>query len=166
MADVVRQSELLSSTRARWPGHESVSILGTVATILVDGKQTGGAWSLIEIAAEETPRERTLMHMHADAAQCYLVLEGTMAYCIDGVEGHCGPGESVYIPPGAMHQTWQLHPGIGRMLLATMPAGIEQVYRSTGAPIDGLQEHSVVPGWDELERVSESVAKFNTFVHA
>jgi quercetin dioxygenase-like cupin family protein len=54
-------------------------------------------------------------HMHPTIHESFEVLQGTLDYRLDGVEGTAGPGDRLEIPAGAWHDWW--HSGEGETIV-------------------------------------------------
>lgn len=52
------------------------------------------------------PGHHTEAHYHPETEEIYTILRGTGRIVVDGEAAALGPGDTVLLPPGAVHQTW------------------------------------------------------------
>lgn len=99
-------------------------------------------------------------HLHPSIDERFEVLEGALAYRLDGVEGEAGPGETVEIPAGAWHDWWQT--GRDRTVCrVTVTPGdrFEQMIRTAwGLACDGRTNRKGMPPLLQLVALSEEFA--------
>jgi quercetin dioxygenase-like cupin family protein len=85
--------------------HEQVldlrSVFGITARVTAPAAATGGAYVEIDTTAE--PGSRTLIHYHPHQEETYHVLEGALEVFRDRRWRALRSGESLTIPPGAVH---------------------------------------------------------------
>ena len=62
-------------------------------------------------------------HLHPRQDEHFEVLEGTLGVKLGGRELRLGPGETLDVPRGAVHQMWNAGDGDTRAIWQTMPAG-------------------------------------------
>ncbi len=67
------------------------------------------------------PAGRADPHVHADAEQLFIVLQGEMALKIEGREFHLKPGEAALVQPGEMHENFNVYPGLTQYLVISTP---------------------------------------------
>lgn len=84
------------------PGQGRSIDLGNFAMSLkADGYETGGSFSLLEAA--EPPDFGPPLHVHANAAEAFYVLEGEYHVFVDEQAFACPAGSFIYIPSGTRH---------------------------------------------------------------
>jgi mannose-6-phosphate isomerase-like protein (cupin superfamily) len=84
------------------PGDGRAINLGNfVMTLKASGDDTGGAFSLL--VATEPADFGPPMHVHTDAAETFLVLDGEYRIFIEAEAWVCPRGSFVYIPAGTRH---------------------------------------------------------------
>ena len=94
---------------------------GEVITIHQTGAETGGtvlAWELALAAGGRVPSS----HAHPRQEERFTVLEGRMRFRIGRRTVTAGPGETVRVPPGAVHHFANPGPGTARVAVETRPA--------------------------------------------
>jgi len=62
-------------------------------------------------------------HFHPAQAEHFEVLAGSITTLVDGSERVLGPGDTIDIPAGTVHQMWNADEEPARVLWRTMPAG-------------------------------------------
>lgn len=82
-------------------------------------EDTGGTFALWE---EEIPEGAgPPLHVHHDAQELFIVLEGRVRFRCSGREVEVGPGASVLIPQHAEHTFKGIGPGTSRALVQLVP---------------------------------------------
>ena len=101
-------------------------------TILVraSGESTGGAFSLFE---EVPPLADTPLHVHERDDELFYVLEGRHVFTVGDEELPAGPGGMVFAPHGIPHAQRRVVPGEGRLLVMTVPGGLDGFFRELAA---------------------------------
>ncbi|MBS0550501.1 MAG: cupin domain-containing protein [Proteobacteria bacterium] len=127
---------------------EKLWFLGTLATIKLDGAQTGGRFALWE---GMLPRGAAPpLHTHLQDETFYL-LEGALTVWLVEPEAvgdpdeppawertharACGAGDVVFAPAGAPH-TFRVESDTARLLFLSTPAGIEEMVRGLAEPAE------------------------------
>ena len=77
------------------------SVFGLEARITASSQDTGGAYVDMECTA--APGSGTMVHYHPHQQETYRVVEGTLEVLREGAWTPVGPGESMTVPPGAVH---------------------------------------------------------------
>jgi len=97
-------------------------------TILVrsSAAETGGAFSLFE---EVPPMADTPLHAHERDDELFYVLEGEHVFQVGDDEFRVGPGGVVFAPRGVPHAQRRAVPGHGRLLVLTVPGGLDGFFR-------------------------------------
>ena len=102
----------------------------------VSSEQTGGAYSLFEVAVVAGGRERP--HIQHREDECFYVLEGEFEFLIEGTSVEAGAGSLVYVPKGNLHTFSNVGETIGRMLVSQTPGGVyEGFVEEVGEPVSG-----------------------------
>ena len=87
----------------RTPGvARRIDVGGFEVIVHADGTDTTGAYSLIETGDTQLGSGPP-MHVHRDAMESFVVLEGAYVMTVDGVEHRCEAGSFVLVPKGAPH---------------------------------------------------------------
>ena len=86
---------------------------------------TGGAFTLFE---EREPVD-TPLHVHEREDELFFVLEGEHVFQVGEEEFQLGPGGLVFAPRGIPHAQRRVVPRTGRVLVMTVPGGLEGFFR-------------------------------------
>jgi quercetin dioxygenase-like cupin family protein len=114
---------VVSETQPLW-------FLGTLARILLDGSQTGGAFAAFEgmLPKGASPP----LHSHPQDESFY-ILEGEVTVWVEDEPRLCRTGAMAFAPGGTPH-SFRVESDTARMLVLSTPAGIEDYVRALGEP--------------------------------
>jgi mannose-6-phosphate isomerase-like protein (cupin superfamily) len=102
----------------------------------ISNEQTGGAYSLFEVAVGAGGRERP--HVQHREDECFYVLEGEFEFLIEGASVEAGAGSLIYVSKGNLHTFKNVGETIGRMLVSQTPGGVyENFVEEVGEPAAG-----------------------------
>lgn len=90
-------------------------------------EQTGGALDLFEFtvpAAAKVP----VPHYHRDYDETIYGLSGVLTWTLDGERREVGPGETLFIPRGAVHHFANRHDETARSLAVLTPGLVGPAY--------------------------------------
>ncbi len=82
--------------------HEIIHVGPITVRFLLDAAATNGAVAMFEFTVPVGARV-PVAHSHRDYDETVYGLEGECTFMVDGREVHIGPGESQFIPRGAVH---------------------------------------------------------------
>ena len=144
------------------PDHaERLWFLGTTATILVDGAQTGGRYGLFHglFPFDAAPP----LHSHPQDESFYVLAGEVSVWIGDLPERRTGPGGIAFAPAGTPH-TFRVETEAAEMLVLSTPAGIEDYVRALGEPATrpGLAPQGAPRN---LERIAEVERALNIVRH-
>jgi mannose-6-phosphate isomerase-like protein (cupin superfamily) len=106
------------------PGTAPHLDLGTFgADVLATAEQTDHQFSLLETVGEP-PGFGPPLHVHHDAAEAFVVLEGDYVMYVDGHRHECPRGTFVYVPAGTPHTFTVAGDRAGRKLNLFTPAAM------------------------------------------
>jgi quercetin dioxygenase-like cupin family protein len=123
------------------PGEGAAVWLGGVGVVFkVEGRETGGAFSIVEHPVK--PGALVPPHVHAREDEYSFVLEGEIGARIGDRELSGGPGAYILKPRGVPHTFWNAGPAPARLLEIISPAGFERFFEEMAAliPADGLPD--------------------------
>jgi mannose-6-phosphate isomerase-like protein (cupin superfamily) len=109
---------------------------GSLATIKLDARQTGGRFSLTEVwypSGIEVP-----MHVHHHEDEVFYVLEGKIAYTIGDRKIEATPGQTIFGPKDVPHGFIGVSVEPVRYLILYAPAGYEDFIRDTSEAAPSL----------------------------
>ena len=91
---------------------------------------TGGALTLFE---ERDPVD-TPLHVHEREDELFFVIEGEHVFQVGDEEFRLGPGGLAFAPRGIPHAQRRVVPRTGRVLVMTVPGGLEGFFRELADP--------------------------------
>ena len=107
-----------------------------LVTRKVSSEQTGGAYSLFEVAV--APGGGSQPHVQHREDECFYVLEGEFEFLVESVALEAGPASLVYVPKGDLHAFKNVGHTTGRMLVSQTPGGShERFIEEVGDPVTG-----------------------------
>ena len=117
---------LVADPRVVWmPG-------GVRTEVHAGGAETGGAFCLL---VDAPPAGWALPpHLHRDAAETILVLEGAFEMTVAGERSRLVAGQSIHVPRGVVHAGANVGERTGRRVVLFSPAGMERFFLEAGAP--------------------------------
>jgi len=117
---------------------ESFWVLGDLYTFKVTGKQTNGAFTIIDQII--MPGGGPPPHIHHREDETFYVMSGMFSFLSGDVEKMLGPGSFVYVPKGTIHTFRNVGDSQGRLLVSITPAGLEEFFYSIGNPADDVNK--------------------------
>lgn len=103
-----------------------VETLGLVVTIDVPGSATEGRTAAVSFVVP--PGGGPPAHRHTREDEVFVIRAGTYRFLMDGVCITAGPGDSVYLPRGHIHQYVNIGTTPAEHTLVLQPAGLEQSF--------------------------------------
>ena len=124
-----------SATRIAPGEGRSLRVLGELVTCKVTAGQTGGAYSLFEVASPPGGVPRP--HIQHWEDECLYVIEGVFEFVEGGETFLAGPGSLIYVPKGNLHAYRNAGEVVGRLLVTQTPGGMyERFFEEVGEPAD------------------------------
>jgi mannose-6-phosphate isomerase-like protein (cupin superfamily) len=105
-----------------WGEGRSMWIFGELVAYKVTAEQTGGAYSLFEVASG--PGGGPPPHVQHREDEAFWVLEGEYEFVVEGCATRAGAGSLVYVPRGKLHAHKSSGDKPGRMLIIQTPGGL------------------------------------------
>jgi quercetin dioxygenase-like cupin family protein len=105
---------------------------GGVYSVKACGSVTAQAYTLIEVYLE--PRGSMPSHRHAAFEEGIYVLDGSIQATLEGETFEATAGSFVIIPWGLPHQIRNAEESAARLLLLSVPGGVEDYYRAACRP--------------------------------
>jgi quercetin dioxygenase-like cupin family protein len=110
---------------------EALWFLGALLTIKASGDTTGGRVAVVDVLA---PRGHgSPLHVHRREDEWFYVIDGELAFLVDGKRIDAPAGSFVYGPRDVPH-TFEVTSPEARFLLVSEPAGFESFVRAVGEP--------------------------------
>src|SRR5262245_44492230 len=107
-------------------GGTVTNVIGNVITVKVHGRDTGGAFSLIECV--DQPNEGPPAHIQHREDETFCVLEGEYEFMCGGKTFTAKAGTTAWLPRGVPHRYKCISKTPGRMLVVLSPAGFEDFF--------------------------------------
>ncbi len=135
-------------------------VLGQLVTYKITSDQTGGAYSLFEVASQ--PGIGAPPHVQHRQDEAFYVLEGEYEFLVEGRTITAGAGSLIYVPKGNLHSHINVGEDIGRMLVSQTPGGLhERFFEEVGVEaksnvvMAALEKNS-----SEVARITEIAARY------
>ncbi len=140
-----------------------VGVVGDTYTILVDGEQTAGRYTLIDMHVP--PGGGPPPHRH-DFEEMFTILDGEVEFTFRGATTVVRAGETVNVPANAPHRFANVSDRPARILCMCSPAGQEVFFLEVGVPLSGRTQAPPPLGPAEaaafLARARELAPRFRT----
>jgi quercetin dioxygenase-like cupin family protein len=114
------------------PSLPHIGLVGDTYTILLNGKDTAGRFTLIDMHIP--PGGGPPPHRH-DFEETFVLLEGEMEATFRGVKSVVRAGHTVHIPANAPHHFHNASDKPVRLLCLCAPAGQEEFFAQVGVPV-------------------------------
>ena len=101
-------------------------------------RSTGGALSVFETTIEAGPP----LHVHDREDECFYVLGGELSVRCGGDTFDASAGSFVFLPRGRPHRFWAKDQP-ARLLLITVPGGIEDYFHQINNASDDEERHQI-----------------------
>jgi quercetin dioxygenase-like cupin family protein len=116
-----------------------IHAFGDEFTFLLEGIHTGGKCTVfLEVTA---PGGGPPPHYHVEQEEWFYVMEGRVAFLVDGAWKEAGAGASAFIPRGAVHSFKNVGDQPLHMMVTVSPSGFEtfmtrcsEVFAQAGPP--------------------------------
>ncbi|MBX3746009.1 MAG: cupin domain-containing protein [Verrucomicrobiae bacterium] len=105
----------------------TLDVLGTVTRILLDGKQTHGAFSLVELIVP--PGGGIPAHVHHREEETFHLIEGELDITCGHHSVQLRSGDTYFAPRGIPHAIRADGAAPARLLVTITPAGFERFFR-------------------------------------
>jgi len=134
------------------------SAVGDVYRVLATGDQTGGAYALCE--ARVLPGGGPPPHVHRREDESFFILEGELAFTIDGRKVTAGPGAFVQGPRDIAHAFKNEGSAPARMLILTVPSGFEKFMAEFAQPVPSFDSPPVPVTGAEIQKLLAVAPKY------
>jgi quercetin dioxygenase-like cupin family protein len=114
--------------------------------IHLDGEQTGGRLTMW--TGTLPPGGGPPLHYHLNEDEIFHVLDGRVAFFLDGEWREAGPGGSAFMPRGVAHTYKNVGDKPSRILIMTTPSGFEKFFGRCA-------EEFTKPGGPDMSRIVE-----------
>ena len=115
------------------PGQgKSLWVLGDLYTFKATGRETGGAFTVMDQIIQ--PQGGPPPHIHHREDETFYVLEGRFSFLCGDKQTIFDTGSFIHIPKGTLHTFKNLGEKPGRILVTITPAGLEEFFYAIGTP--------------------------------
>src|SRR5215207_4434021 len=136
----------------RKPGQgRTIAVVGDVYRFLATGEDTGGKYALLE--AHVGPGGGPPPHVHSCEEEGFYVLEGEIAFTINGERVVAKAGTFANMPVGTPHSFKNESSRPARMLISVAPAGLERMFFEVGVPLAEGATTALPPTKEEIEKL-------------
>jgi quercetin dioxygenase-like cupin family protein len=130
--------------------------MGSLFERLIAAPQTAGAFEVSVVT--QPPGVATPLHVHANEAEAFYVLEGALAYQAGPDLHRLAAGWFIYLPSGVPHAFRITGDSPARILAIVAPGGLMDLYDEVGIPAaehrlpgaDGLPMDAEIRRWNEV----------------
>ncbi|WP_413667595.1 cupin domain-containing protein [Mucilaginibacter sp. Mucisp86] len=113
---------------------QTLAVVGDIYRIIISGKQTGGAYAVIDMLVP--PGGGPGPHAHADIQESFYVIEGEIQFKTEGGIYKAEKGSFVNIPKGGeVHCFRNISNTTAHMLCTVIPAGLDEFFEAIGTPV-------------------------------
>jgi quercetin dioxygenase-like cupin family protein len=150
------------NTNVLQPGEgRSFWVVGDRYTFLATGQETGGAYALIH--ALVPPGAGPPPHIHRREDEAFYVLEGQLAFQVDGRGITASTGTWVTLPKGTLHSFKNTGATPARMLIVVNPSGLEKFFEEVGR--EATDNSAVAPTPADFEKLLAVAPKYGLEIH-
>jgi len=113
---------------------QNVSVVGDTYRILISGKETGGAFAVIDMLIP--PGGGPGPHAHPDFHESFYVIDGEIEVRSEAGSYTAGQGSFVLIPRGGVvHCFKNKTDQVAHLLCTVAPSGLEEFFLEIGQPV-------------------------------
>src|SRR6266545_2973693 len=112
-------------------GGKFIRAFGDEITVHLGATETDGKYTMFTVITP--PGGGPPPHYHLNEDEWFFVLEGRIAFLLDGKWHEVGPGGAAFMPRGVIHTFKNVGDRPSRMLLTTTPSGFEKFFARCAA---------------------------------
>jgi quercetin dioxygenase-like cupin family protein len=114
---------------------QSLSVVGDAYRIIISGKQTEGAYAVIDMLVP--PGSGPGPHSHADISELFYVVDGEIEFKTEAGKYAAKKGSFVNIPKGGeVHCFKNTGTEVAHLLCTVIPAGLDAFFEEIGVPVE------------------------------
>ena len=136
----------------------TVSLVGDVYRFLATGEDTNSKYTLIE--ALVSPGGGPPPHVHSREEEGFYILEGEIAFSIDGKRVVATPGMFANMPVGTPHSFKNETNKLAKMLATVAPAGLEKMFMEIAVPLAEGATTALPPTKEDIEKLLAIAPKY------
>lgn len=135
-----------------------IAVVGDAYRLLVTGKESGGAYALLE--ALVPPGGGPPPHIHSREDETFYVLEGEITFRIEGKPLTAGAASTVLAVRNAPHSFRNETDQPARMLILLTPAGFENFLLEVAAPLASMSHKPPAPAQHDIDKLLAAAPKY------
>ena len=135
-----------------------ISVAGDSVTILLEGADTGGVYTIME--SRVPPGGATPPHVHQREDEAFLVMDGELTFFIGGEKIVRKKNEYLFAPRGIPHQITNASDAGATVVITASPAGIEHFFEAVGTPLTSREGPGVELTLEAAEHMMKVAPKF------
>jgi quercetin dioxygenase-like cupin family protein len=136
----------------------TVSLVGDVYRFLATGEDTNGKYALIE--AIVGPGGGPPPHVHSREEEGFYILEGEIAFTVNGERVVATAGMFANMPVGTPHSFKNESNKAAKMLVSVAPAGLEKMFMEIGVPLPEGATTALQPTTEDIEKLLAIASKY------
>ena len=136
----------------------TVSLVGDVYRFLATREDTNSKYTLIEVLV--SPGGGPPPHVHSREEEGFYILEGEIAFTIDGKRVVATPGMFANMPVGTPHSFKNETNRPAKMLVSVAPAGLEKMFMEIGVPLAEGATTALPPRKEDVEKLLAIAPKY------
>jgi quercetin dioxygenase-like cupin family protein len=126
----------MANTLSAPPAPQPLWFIDNLAEVHLDGEQTGGAWSLVELSGRRG--DMPPLHVHRNEDEAFYVLDGELRVWVGDAELVVPAGRAAFAPRDVPH-TYRVTSESARWLALANSAGFERFVRAVAEPAPAAQ---------------------------
>jgi quercetin dioxygenase-like cupin family protein len=134
-----------------------LKIAGGLYRIVVSGKQTNGAYAIIEMTVPSGVGP--VPHAHPNIEESFYVLDGEVQFRTNSGTYVAGKGALVAIPKGGLvHHFKNLSEKPAQLLCTVIPAGLDEYFVALSAYLNSIENNTAISPSDKqtaIQRIAE-----------
>ncbi len=119
----------------------TLSVAGDRVTILLEGSDTGGAYTVIETLTP--PGAGPPPHLHHREEERFLLISGELTFHLGGEARVLKAGDTIIGPRGIAHHFVNTGASDAIFVVVIVPAGIEHFFDGAGMPLPGREARPI-----------------------
>jgi quercetin dioxygenase-like cupin family protein len=109
---------------------QNINVLGDNQTVRLTGKDTGGAFALVE--QNNPPGVGVPLHYHQNEDEMFHIIEGCMQFIVNGETVLAPAGTTVFLPRNLPHEFVTVGDTPTKAMVMVFPAGAENMFEELG----------------------------------
>jgi len=133
------------------PQGRTIAVVGDVYRFLATGEDTNGKYAMWE--AIVPPGGGPPPHVHSQEEEGFYILEGEIAFTVNGEKLAATAGMFANMPVGTPHSFKNESGRPAKMLISVAPAGLEKMFFEVGVPLAEGATTALPPSHEEIEKL-------------